>query len=90
MRGLRLSHRRELPLENVQRVLLLRFQFPELHMLENDFQRVANAAELAPLGPDPVEKLPLKVGFRSVAEIDVDEVELSTPLIEGHGIDRLP
>ena len=66
MPSLHLPHRRELPLENVQRVLFFGFQIPELHMLENDFQRVADAAELAPIAPDPVEKLPLKVGFPRV------------------------
>src|ERR1700722_12099331 len=90
MPGLHLSHRRKLPLENVQRVLFLRFQIPELHMLENDFERVADATELAPIAPDPIEKLPLEVGFTRGAEIDVDEAELSALLIESHGIYRLP
>ncbi len=35
-------------------------------MLQNDLQRVADAAELAPIAPDPVEKLPLEVGFPRV------------------------
>ena len=79
MPGLRLPHRRELPLENVQRVLFVRFQIPELHVLENDFQRVADAAELSPVAPDLVEDLALKVGFRRVAEIDVDEARIERP-----------
>ena len=58
-------------------------------MLENDLQRVADAADLAPVAPDLIEKLALEVGFACAAEIDVDEAELSALLIEGPGIDRL-
>jgi hypothetical protein len=87
---LHLPYRRELPLENVQRVLFFGFQIPELHVLQNDFQRVANAAELPPIAPDPVEKLALEVGVACAAEIDVDEAELSALLIGGYRIDRLP
>jgi hypothetical protein len=85
-----LPDRRELPLENVQRVLLFGFQIPELHMLQDDFQRIADAAELAPVAPDPVEKFPLEVGFPGGAEIDVEEAELSALLVGGYRIDRLP
>ena len=83
------AHRCELPFENVQRVLFFGFQIPELHVLQNDFKRVADAAELPPITPNSIEKLALKVRFSRVAEIDVDEAELSALLIEGPGIDRL-
>jgi hypothetical protein len=70
--------------------LLFGFQIPELHVLENDFQRVADAAKLPPVASDLIEELALEVGFARCAEIDVDEAELSTLLIEGHRIDCLP
>jgi hypothetical protein len=79
-----------LSLKNVQRVLFLGFQIPELHMFQNDLKRVADAAELAPVAADLGEKLPFEVGFTRRAEIEVDEAELSALLVEGHGIDRLP
>ena len=79
-----------LPLENVQRVLFVGFQIPKLHVLQNDFQRVADTADLPTVASNLVEDLSLEVGFRRVAEVDVDEAELSALLIEGHGIDCLP
>jgi hypothetical protein len=78
------------PFENVERVLFVGVQIPKLHVLQNDLQRVADAANLPPVASNLVEDLSLKIGFRCVAEIDVDEAELSALLIEGHGIDRLP
>jgi hypothetical protein len=59
-------------------------------VLENDFQRVADAAELAPITPHLVKKFPLEVGFTRSPEIEVDEAELSALLVKGQGIDRLP
>jgi hypothetical protein len=66
--GLRLPHRRDLPLEDVQRVLFVRVKVPELDVLENDFQRIADAAKLSPIASDLVENLSLQVGFRCVAK----------------------
>src|SRR5580704_19079964 len=58
-------------------------------MLQNDFQRITDAANLPPIASDPVEDLSFKVGVACAAEIDVDEAELTALLREGPGIDRL-
>ena len=64
-------------------------QIPEPHVLQNDFQRVADAAKLSPVASDLIEELALEVGFAGCAEIDVDEAELPDLRREGLGIDRL-
>ena len=89
MSGLRLPHGRDLPLENVQCVLFVGLQILELHVLQNDFQRVADAAKLSPAAPDRFQDFSFYVGVGRAAEIDVDEPELSALLIGGDRIDRL-
>ena len=50
-------------------------------MLQNDFERVADAAELPPVAPDRFQDFSFQVGIGCPAEIDVDEAEL-TALLE--------
>jgi len=90
MPGFCLPHRRKLSLENVERVLLLRFDILKLHRLQNDIQRIADAAKLPPVAPDVIEDLSLEIAFRRIAEVDIDQAELSALLISRYRIDRLP
>ena len=65
------------------------FRSPEPHVLQNDFQRVANATKLAPVAADGFQNFSFQVGIACAAEIDVDKAELPDLRREGLGIDRL-
>jgi hypothetical protein len=59
-------------------------------VVENYFERVAYAAELAPIAADIVEDRLLDLMMRCLAEVNVDESELRPLLIKCPRVDRLP
>ena len=59
-------------------------------MVEDDLERVADMADLPPVASDIVENGALGLRARRLSQVDVEQTDLRTLLVEGQRIDRLP
>ena len=77
MAGLDALHSLELKAQLGNRIALGGFQFVELHVLDQDCQRIANATELLAVAADLVEHFLFDFRIAAMAEVDIDQPELA-------------